>query len=246
VPELRHSCVARLWFGVILLGLGVLWTLDNMNLVESEPILDWWPLVLVGVGLAKLSGWGMVRRPTAGLIFVAAGLLLLAHSLGYLGWGVWQLYPMVLILIGGAIVWRSLRGPRSGRWENVRHGLASGESQSGGPPEAETFSCVAVWAGIDRKNTSAAFRGGDFTAIMGGGDVDLRAATPVPGGAVVEVFLLMGGLEIVVPENWQVVNEISAVMGGIEDARKSIQPPDGDKVLFLRGFVMMGGVEIRN
>jgi hypothetical protein len=55
----------------------------------------------------------------------------------------------------------------------------------------------------------------------------------------------MGGIEIKVPNTWDVVNEVFPFMGGIED--KTTRPTGGSPPrLILRGFVMMGGVTIQN
>jgi hypothetical protein len=237
---------ARLWLGAAILLLGILWTLDNLDILESEPILGWWPLVLVAVGVIKLIGWDGPARPIAGSIWLGIGLLLLSQTQRLVPWRFWDLWPVFLIGFGGVIVWRALHGPRIGaRRAAAAPGGISEEGTVTGPTDAELVSAVAVWAGVDRKNTSQSFRGGDFTAWMGGGDIDLRSARTAPEGAAIEVFVLMGGVDIRVPEDWHVVNEIFAFMGGVEDSRKSI-PPAGSNVLYLKGAVVMGGVEIKN
>lgn len=243
----RCDLGGRLWIGFAVLALGVLWTLDNLDILESEPILDWWPVVLILIGLSHLSGGRGGARPVAGFVWLGVGAWLLAHNLGYVDWGIWQLWPVLLVVLGGSIVVRSLRGPSPSRWGPMRAALREGEqaAPAGGPPGADTFSSTAIWAGVDRKVTSQSFRGGDITAIMGGAEIDLRGARPVPGGAVVEVFILMGGVDVFVPPNWQVVNQISAFLGGVEDSRKAA-PAEGGHVLYLKGAAIMGAVEIQN
>ena len=44
----------RLIIGFGILALGMLWTLDNLDVLESEPITRWWPVVLIVIGLVKL------------------------------------------------------------------------------------------------------------------------------------------------------------------------------------------------
>jgi hypothetical protein len=83
---------------------------------------------------------------------------------------------------------------------------------------------------------------------------------------VVNVFALMGGFEIIVPETWSLSLEVTPFMGGIEDQTKSHilsnegrQGPSVEKLrqalpslqtpaptLVLRGFVMMSGVTVKN
>jgi predicted membrane protein len=231
----------RLWFGIVILGLGILWTLDNLRFIDSDRVLEWWPLVLIAFGLSKL--WERQgARPLAAALWVGLGMWLLGHNLGLLPWGIGELWPVVLIVVGISIIRRALHGPRT-----ISIGASEGGDPTASPefPGTDTFSCTAIWAGVDRTVTSQAFRGGDFTAIMGGGEVDLRGARPVPGGAVVDVFVVMGGLQILVPEDWQVVNQLYALMGGVEDSR-SAAPAEAGSVLYLNGTVVMGGIEIKN
>lgn len=237
----RTHMGGRLWFGIVILGLGILWTLDNLGFLDSERVLDWWPVVLIAFGLSKLLG-REGARPLAAALWVGAGVWLLGHNLGIVPWGLGELWPLVLIVLGVSIIRRALRGPRMvvvGASPNI------GDATTTESPGTESFSCTAIWAGVDRTVTSQAFRGGDYTAIMGGGEINLRGARPVPEGAVVEVFVIMGGIEISVPDDWQVVNQLHALMGGIEDSRRAT-PLEGGPVLVLKGTVVMGGVEIKN
>jgi hypothetical protein len=111
--------------------------------------------------------------------------------------------------------------------------------------EAERVSGVAIWSRADRKSTAQSFQGGDFTIWMGGGDLDLRGAGTAPAGATIEVLVVMGGLEIRVPEEWHVVDETVAVLGKVEDRRRSTSPA-GRNVLKLAGLVVMGRAESRS
>ena len=80
---------------------------------------------------------------------------------------------------------------------------------------------------------------------MGGGKLDLREAGMAGTEVTLDVFTLMGGFEVTVPEGWSVVVEVIAFMGGCED--KTRRPADAAAPrLIIRGFVMMGGVEFRN
>jgi hypothetical protein len=54
----------------------------------------------------------------------------------------------------------------------------------------------------------------------------------------------MGGIEIVVPEDWQVVSRGVAFMGGFEDKTRGV--PDAKQRLVVKGLAIMGGVETKN
>lgn len=226
----RGSISARVIMGLAMVALGVLWTLDNLGMLDAEPIVRWWPLLVIGFGVTKLLGLGTPRNPAAGTILSVVGFWLLAGGLGF-GWvDISLLFPLLLLALGVHLLTRSFRTQ-----------AIAGSSDD---PSA-TLSTFAFWSGIDRKAVSQDFRGGDATAVMGGVNVDLRQARPAPGGAVLDLFVWWGGVEIRIPEQWKVVNEANVVMGGIEDKSKA-PSPDARDALILRGLVIMGGVEIKN
>jgi LiaI-LiaF-like transmembrane region len=60
--EARGYVVGRLFGGVLLLSLGTIFILVNLGIVESRLVHTWWPLLLIGLGTAKLVGWRGWRR----------------------------------------------------------------------------------------------------------------------------------------------------------------------------------------
>jgi hypothetical protein len=86
------------------------------------------------------------------------------------------------------------------------------------------------------------------SAVMGGVELDLRHARIAPGVTEIEVFVLMGGVEIVVPRGVRVEAMGAVAMGGFEvsagDAPADTDP--SQPVIRLTGLVLMGGVEARH
>jgi predicted membrane protein len=78
---------------------------------------------------------------------------------------------------------------------------------------------------------------------MGGLEIDLHNAS-IKGEAVIDIFAMMGGVEMRVPEDWLVVIEGFPFMGGYEN--KTHAPKDTTKRLVIKGTAVMGGVEIKN
>jgi predicted membrane protein len=224
----RHRSVPQLIFGLIVIVVGVLLTLDTLGIADAEYYLRYWPAGLIALGLAKAwqsrDGHG---GTFGGLILVVIGSILLLESLVALRIEVWALWPAVLVVIGASLVWRSVAGRR----------IAASDTNS-------TLSAVAVLSGVNRGNNSRTFRGGDLTAIMGGCEVDLRHAA-IDGEAIVDVFAMWGGIEIRVPEDWTVIGRVTPLLGGFDDKTR---PPQGAGAhrLIVRGMVIMGGVEVKN
>jgi predicted membrane protein len=226
----KPAMTGRLILGLVVMTLGVLWTLDNLGLIESEPILRWWPAVLVAIGAAKLLGFATRRNPVAGAIFSIIGLWMLAEQFDMIRVSFWTMWPLALVAIGIGMLTRSAVRP-------------SDPSQA--DDRAAKLSAFAFMSGVVRKIASSEFEGGDVTAVMGGVKLDLRGAKSAPGGAIIDVMVCWGGIDIVVPDTWRVVNEATVLLGGLEDQTKT-PPPDARDTLILRGVVVMGGIEVKN
>ena len=239
MPPRRGGPGGRLWFGLVIMALGVLWTLDNLGVLDAGHILRWWPVLLVVTGIVNLSGIGRRRRPGLGLIMLAAGGLLLLAPLGIASISAEQLWPLVLIALGASMLSRT----RLGVGQPLSGGDPGALAAAGDP--AETVSGFAVWSHNVLRPVAQALRGAYLTAVMGSVTLDLRGAKPVPEGAAVDLMVCWGGVEIVIPEGWSVANEAVVMMGGIED-RTKLPTVAGSPRVVLRGLVLMGGVEIKH
>ena len=225
----RPRLTPQLVLGLLIVIVGGLFTLENMGIAYAEDYLRYWPAGLIAIGLVKLwqarSGLG---GGLGGALFVGAGALLLLDSLNIARISVNELWPILLVAFGASMIWRGLHGsPR----------LSSVDT-------AATVSGMAILGGFKRGNNSRAFKGGDLTAIMGGCEIDLRQAA-IDGEAAIEVFAMWGGIEIRVPEDWTVISRVVPLLGGVED---KTHPPPGASThrLVLRGFAIMGGIEVKN
>jgi hypothetical protein len=86
----------------------------------------------------------------------------------------------------------------------------------------------------------------EATAVMGGIEIDLHNARAVRREVVTEVFAWWGGIEICVPEDWEVVSEVTPIMGGVENESRLAPGVQPVTTLIVRGLVIMGGIEIKN
>ena len=110
---------------------------------------------------------------------------------------------------------------------------------------SKTISGVAVLGGSEKSCSSPDFHGGDLVALMGGCEVDLRQASIEVDQAVLNAYALMGGIEIYVPADWTVTCKVFPFLGGVKEKTATPQS-DQSKNLLIRGFAIMGGIEIHN
>lgn len=231
--ERRFSLAPRLVIGVAVIALGVVFLLDELDRLDADELLRFWPLALVALGLS----WFVEARELAGRLMgsvaMIAGAWFLADNLGWVSSNPFVLlryfWPALLVTVGGALVWRSLRGPRP---------------RVDGVAESDRVNAFALLSGVEITNVSQAFAGGQATAIMGGCEIDLRQAKIAGEEAVIEVFAIWGGIDIKVPGDWLVVGKVMPILGGFES--KAASPAPGGPRLVVSGTAIMGGVEVHN
>lgn len=228
-PGTRIPFSGRLLFGAVLLTLGTLWTADNLGVLDADQILRWWPMFLMGFGLSRILGILGPRSVVSGTIFTAIGFWMLLRELDIVHVSIFRLWPMFMIFLGAALVWRSMR---------------PGGDPSDTSDRAAFPRPFAFMGGVVRNIESDALVGIEATAVMGGVELDLRGANAQGREVIVESFAWWGGIELYVPEDWQVVNEVSPIMGGVEDRTR--WNGEGTTKLIVRGMVIMAGIEIRN
>jgi hypothetical protein len=105
---------------------------------------------------------------------------------------------------------------------------------------------VAILGGHDRKGPWTPARKTTVLTLMGGAELDFREARLGPGVTQIEIFAMMGGVEIIVPPGIAVDSAGFALMGGFGHGpgRTEAMPPDAP-VLRVSGICVMGGVDIQ-
>jgi predicted membrane protein len=218
---------SQLVIGLLITFLGVIFTLGNLDLMDSYEIARFWPIALIALGLYIAATGGELPGRFTGILVCVVGFLLLSNNLGYLHLGFWDFWPLILVLVGVNMVWLAL------------------QSKVHSDDSSKTINGFAILGGFKKSCNSQNFQGGELIALMGGGEIDLRKASIEVGQAVLSVHALMGGVEIYVPSDWTVTCKVFPFMGGVED--KTVTPQsDSEKKLLVRGYAIMGGVEIHN
>ncbi len=105
---------------------------------------------------------------------------------------------------------------------------------------------LAVMGGAERTGGWISSRKLSVFALMGGAVLDFRE-TPMPEGITeLEIFALMGGVEIIVPPGLRVASDGFGIMGGFVHTGDPTSPTPGADAPLLRvtGIALMGGVEV--
>jgi predicted membrane protein len=231
--------------GIVLVVIGTIFLLDHMGIVKAEVLWRFWPLAIVAVGLLKLSQPG---ERALGVGFIVVGAIVQLHHLGLIGLSWNTIWPLILIVAGIALIWsRFFDAPKMPGMPAVP-GMAG--TLSSGATGRDTVNEYALFGGVERRVTINNFRGGNVTAIFGGVELDFRSADIDGEEAIVYVEAVFGGIEIVVPEKWNVAFQVQSIFAGYNDeTRQPLPEPVGAtarKTLVLHGRATFGGITVKN
>lgn len=267
----------RILMGALLVAAGVSLLIERLGAMPTAWRLGIWPVLLMGCGLARMLQ--PRARGREGLFFVLVGGWWLACSTGWLSFE--RTWPLLVVAIGVSMMFQAAtvadgevfepfgrRGRRrAAPW--LLLAILGGAAISGGLPRrsyatasesGDGLRVYSVLGGSRNRVQPGRFTGGEVVSIMGSSTVDLHEVVLAPGQTVtIDVFTMMGGGSIRVPESWAVDLEVSPVLGGVKDQRlprgdwpSTATPPDNPASagqpprLIVRGLVVMGGLVIKS
>jgi Domain of unknown function (DUF5668) len=258
--ETPPKITPRFILGVFILLVGIALALDRLGVVQAHHVMRFWPAVLIVFGLTVLQRGR--HAAVTGLLLVIVGSWLLLNTLGIVSLRAWEfLWPLVLVVIGARIIMRSgqmrsrtRNGPPSFDQSPTAASQPYNPSQPSSPAAparaaaatnaSDHASVFAVLGSCRRRWGKAIFRSAEAVCVMGGFELDLRdALMGAEGSAQIEVLVIMGGLHVIVPQNWTVISNVVPILGGIDDKTRT-NTSAATQQLILRGTVLMGGVEI--
>ena len=108
----RHKKATAAVFGVMLIGVGVLFLLDNFGLYDAGQLRDYWPVLVIGLGLPSLIAPKDAADATWGVVTVAVGTFFLLKNLDVVDWRFHDIWPLFLVLAGVALIVRSFADRR--------------------------------------------------------------------------------------------------------------------------------------
>lgn len=262
----RQPYPANNWlagFVVIIIGIVLLLGRIPQTAAYFPGWLFDWPMILVAIGIFSGAKHGY-RNHFFWLIPVLVGIYFTLNNQHIIGDRL-DLYafPILLIFAGFFILIRRNKGRRcDGRfnrnhmrhYERMQHrqqhweqhgNYANKYAQFTDKSNEDYIDINSVFGHSEKAMFTKTFKGGNISSTFGGSELNLSQAD-IEETAVLNITVTFGGVEITVPANWTIQNELTTFMGGIEDKRRMSAPTVPPKILILRGNIFCGGVEIKN
>jgi len=217
-----------IWVGLILIVLGVIFLSDSFHIIRIGNLLSrWWPLILIAVGISKLSG----RDRNGGIFLIILGVLFQFTSLHIIHWHqIWRLWPVVLIIIGIGMLLKRSKDNNGGTSDFT----ASSDDR---------LEINSIFSSAERQIGSQQFKGGEINAIFGNIKLDLRSAKVAPEGCHLSAGAIFGSIEIYVSPGASINFKCSQFLGRVDNlATTSGSGP----TITISGDAVFGNIRISN
>ena len=120
--EASYHLRRQVLWGLMLVGLGVAFLLDQMNVIEISDLWHYAPLLLVVVGINQTIGYPSAGEFSRGLWSVFIGLWLFAVLEGLFGLTFANSWPLFIIISGVTMAIRPIAARRFNANRGPRHG----------------------------------------------------------------------------------------------------------------------------
>jgi hypothetical protein len=121
---------------------------------------------------------------------------------------------------------------------------AQGPQARGSGPKRPVRWMVSIMSGSHRRGRFRAVGSINAVAIMGGDEIDLRDAEIEGGELTLNLFALMGGANIYVPDSVDLDVGGFSLMGGHEEVGQELRPRPGAPLIRIRVYNLMSGATI--
>lgn len=225
-------------FGIMVILAGLVYLLFNIGVLPAiwKPVVLSWEalLILLGVGgLFHRSYFFGFTMTLLGVVFLmpkvaaAAGFCYSSTTMSNMIW------PIVIILLGVAIVLHKSHCCHRTQFSHYRHMRRTMMKEG-------RVDYNLIMNGVDEIYLGPEFKGGEINTIMGGMKLDLRKTTLPLGDTILKISSIMGGVTLLIPEDWPVEIHNGSFLGGFTDKR----PSNGmyvDRRLIIETDLLMGG-----
>lgn len=226
----------KVLFGFIVMLVGLILMLKKLNLFY----FDWhsfWPIIFIVIGFFV----GVQKRFKNNLwwILMLIGVIHLIPEFTILGTSSASLMLPAALIIGGLVL--VFRGGKTKE--------CNMESMQVVTNNESTLNIDVTFGGRKEIVTSKEFRGGTISSTFGGVEVNMVQADSSVQPMVLDLKVMFGAAELIVPSHWELQNEIEPTMGSVEDHRSmrtSTVISEEKKILILRGTCNFGSIEIKS
>ena len=229
----------KILVGVLLIAVGLMSIAGNFLHFpfHFSHYLFSFPAIMMISGLIVLLNH---RNSLAGVLLVAVGgyWFLSRYSDFPVKYWLSEYWPIILILLGAYIILKR---------DGSNQIPSESEINSDDSLNLDYIDDVSIFGGGRKAINSENFKGGKLSIILGGSDIDLHNSSLAEGTHYLDLTVMLGGVDIIVPRDWKIIVNVTSIFGGFDDKRviDINQIQESNKVLIIRGFVLFGGGDLK-
>ncbi|WP_320052113.1 LiaI-LiaF-like domain-containing protein [uncultured Acetobacteroides sp.] len=238
----------KIAFGLVLIAAGFILMLEKMNLISPE-VTHWvftWQMLLIVIGFVNIFSR---ESYVSGLVLIMVGAFFLVPRIIDLPFNFIGMFWPILLIGGGVLLILKHSVRRSyGDEKKNEDGCCMGPFSRTTTVETDGIVDDFNLFGASKRRYTAGFRGGKFTNIFGGAEIDLTQAQLDNNVAIIETVCVFGGMTLFVPSDWEVQVEVVSILGGFGDKRSFVRTSvvEPRKRLIVKGVCVFGGGEIKS
>jgi predicted membrane protein len=234
MPDKRTD--KRVLLGGILILLGSIFLLNTMDILHFRfaHVVFSWPFIMLVIGLFVLIN--TEKKFLGGILSGIGALFLLPRIFPEIDYDGGIIIPLFLIILGAYIIFKKRKVDTESGFEYETSKI-----------NKDKIDDVSIFGGGHKIISSNNFQGGNVTAIFGGSEINLINCQLAEGENILDVLCVFGGTTIILPKEWNVVVNVTSILGGFSN--KSIRNPsiviDQSRTLHIKGLAMFGGGEVK-
>lgn len=232
---------SKILAGLFVIFFGSIFLAQQSGVAIPDGLLSW-KSILIAAGIVSLVRHRFKGFMGYAMIAVGSAFLLVDY---YPQWiDAKMVLPVLVIAFGVGMLGKALNLFGSKKKRSREHVMFDEDIDITGDDFIEV---TTLFGGVKKNVTSQNFRGADISTTFGGTEINLSKAD-IQQPITINTRTAFGGVTIIVPSNWQVHSEVSAVFGAVEDQRGIMDSAqvDENKVVTLEGSCVFGGVEIKS
>lgn len=236
MSEKKNAVDKRVLLGGILIVLGGLFLLNTMNVLDFRftRVVFSWPFIMLVIGLFVLVN--TEKKFLGGVLSGIGALFLIPRIFPQVDYDSSIIIPIFLIALGTYIILKRRKTDTGSEFSAYNLKI-----------NKDKIDDVSIFGGGTKIISSNNFQGGSITAIFGGSEINLINCQLAEGDNVLDVLCIFGGTTIILPKEWNVVINVTSVLGGFSN--KAIRNPsiviDQSRTLHIKGLAMFGGGEVK-
>ncbi|MCC8154526.1 MAG: cell wall-active antibiotics response protein [Tannerellaceae bacterium] len=225
----------------VFIAIGIPLIARNIGIIDYSVFnfLVSWKMLLIVIGIVQL----MKQKLVAGAILLTIGFYFIVPAFPWWpGRAIITFWPVVFIGTGLITLFgKKNNNPFRKKWKK-------GESKSISQSE-DGFVTAEVTFGSTHQIVlfDPVFKGAYLCASFAKVTLDLRKTRLEQPETIIEVECSFGGIELLVPSDWNVIIEAESAFSGYQDKRyKEHDVPDAEHKLIIRGELAFSGLEIKD